>query len=72
MRSGPAAAADAGLALLERRRRLALRGALAALAIGVLGWPLGLAIGEEGPETREAIGGAFLFAALAGLRSRRR
>jgi hypothetical protein len=60
-----AQAVDAAAAL-ERRRVLTLRFALGALAVGVLGWPVGTAVGE-GSETREAIGGAFYLAAIVGL-----
>jgi hypothetical protein len=61
---------DAGLALLERRRRQALWGALAALVIGLLCWPIGVVIGVvlgEGSETLEVIGGSFMIAAIAGV-----
>jgi hypothetical protein len=50
---------------LERRRRLSLRAAAIALCVGLLGFPVGAAIG--GSENRDAIGGAFFLAAIAGL-----
>ena len=63
-----AAAGEAsGLARLERRRRLTLRWALAALVLGLLCWPLALLVGEEGNETREVIGGAFVWLGVIGM-----
>jgi hypothetical protein len=53
-------------AALERRRVLTLRWVLATLAVGVLGVPAGLAVGG-GSEAREALGGAFVLAAVVGL-----
>ena len=50
---------------LERRRRLALRGAAAALFVAIVSFPLGTAIG--GSETADTIGGAFVFAGIIGL-----
>ncbi len=50
---------------LERRRRLALRAALIALLVGVVGFPLGMAIG--GSDGRDTISGALFLAAIAGL-----
>lgn len=54
------------LELLERRRRLALRGLLATAAIACLAPPLALWLGDGPPasETRETIGGALLLAAI--------
>jgi hypothetical protein len=54
---------DAGF--LERRRRLALRGAAAALIVALLAFPIGMAIG--GSDTTDTIGGAFLFAGIVGV-----
>jgi len=58
--------ADAALdiAALERRRRLSLRAAAIALVVAVTGLPLGLAIG--GSDRTDTIGGALIFAAIAG------
>ena len=53
------------IAALERRRRLSLRAAGIALAIAVLGFPLGMAIG--GSENADTFAGMLLFAAIAGL-----
>ena len=57
---------DGCMELLERRRRLALRGMLAALAVTVLAPPLSLWIGDAvpGSETGETIGGALLLAGI--------
>lgn len=56
------------IAALERRRRLALRSAAAALVVAVVAFPLGLWIGDiEGSETAETVAGACLMAALVGL-----
>lgn len=60
MTAGPALDA----AILESRRRLAFRAAVIALLVAVVGFPLGLAIG--GSERGDTVGGAFLFAAIAG------
>jgi len=65
--SAAAAGEASGLARLERRRRLTLRWALAAAALGLLCWPLALLLGEEGDETREMIGGAFVWLGVIGL-----
>ena len=51
-------------AILERRRRLALRAAAIALVVAAVGLPLGMAIG--GSETLDTVAGMFLFAAIAG------
>jgi hypothetical protein len=51
-------------AVLERRRRLALRAAAIALVVAGAGFPLGMAIG--GSETRDTIAGMFMLAAIAG------
>jgi hypothetical protein len=56
------AAVDASF--LERRRRLALRGAAGGLIVAVIGFAAGMAVG--GSETTDTIGGAFLFAGIAG------
>jgi hypothetical protein len=53
------------VAVLERRRRIALRAALIALLVAGVGFPLGTAIG--GSERRDSIGGALLLAAIAGI-----
>jgi hypothetical protein len=53
------------IAALERRRRLSLRAAGIALAIAVLGFPLGMTIG--GSENADTFAGMLLFAAIAGL-----
>lgn len=53
------------VAFLERRRRLAFRGAAIALLVALVSFPLGMAIG--GSETAETIGGAFLFAGIIGV-----
>jgi hypothetical protein len=50
------AAPAVDVAALERRRRLTLRWALGMLAVGILGFPVGL-----------AVGGAFILAAVVGL-----
>jgi len=52
-------------AILERRRRLALRSSALALIVGVLGFPLGTAIG--GSERRDTSAGMLILAAIAGL-----
>jgi hypothetical protein len=52
------------LAALERRRRVSLRAAATALAVAAAGFPLGMNLG--GSDSRETIGGAMLFAAIAG------
>src|SRR6202022_1649615 len=49
-------------AILESRRRLALRAAVAALLVAVVGFPLGMAVG--GSERGDTVGGALLFAAI--------
>jgi hypothetical protein len=51
-------------ALLERRRRLALRSSAIALLVAIVCWPLGMAVG--GSDTGDTIGGALLLAAIAG------
>jgi hypothetical protein len=51
-------------AFLERRRRIAVRAAAISLVTAVICWPLGMAIGDS---TSDAIGGALLYAALAGM-----
>ncbi|HSA80638.1 MAG TPA: DUF3137 domain-containing protein [Geminicoccaceae bacterium] len=65
--SAATAGEASGLARLERRRRLTLVWALAAAALGLLCWPLALLIGEDGNETREVIGGAFVWLGLIGM-----
>jgi len=59
--------ADAHLdtAFLERRRRLAFRAGGIALLVAIVSFPLGMAIG--GSETRDTIGGVFLFAGIIGV-----
>jgi hypothetical protein len=52
-------------AILESRRRLALRAALIALLVAGAGFPLGMAIG--GSERGDTVGGALLLAAIAGV-----
>jgi hypothetical protein len=52
-------------ALLESRRRLALRAATIALLVAVVCWPIGMAVG--GSETRDTIAGAFLMASIIGM-----
>jgi hypothetical protein len=52
---------------LERRRRRALKGVLAALAVAVFSWPLGFALGSLGGENWEAVGGAFFYTGIAGM-----
>jgi hypothetical protein len=51
-------------AVLERRRRLALRAAAIALVVAAIGFPLGMSIG--GSDNRDTIGGMLLVAAIAG------
>jgi hypothetical protein len=51
--------------ILESRRRLALRAAVIALLVAIVGFPLGMAIG--GSERGDTAGGALLFAAIAGV-----
>lgn len=53
------------IAILERRRRRYLRASVIALAVAIVGFPLGMAIG--GSERGDTIGGALLFAAIAGI-----
>ncbi len=68
--SAPAAALEPVFdpAALERRRRLALGFAAAALATALVGFPVGMALGETpGSETLETIAGACLMAGLVGL-----
>jgi hypothetical protein len=65
--SATPAGAASDLARLERRRRLTLRWALAVLGLALLCWPLALLVGEEGNETREVIGGAFVWLGVIGL-----
>jgi hypothetical protein len=50
--------------VLERRRRLAVRAAATSLLTAVVCWPLGMAIGDS---TSDTIGGALLYAAIAGM-----
>ena len=57
-------AASLDLAALERRRLLSLRAAAIALAVTVVGLPLGISIG--GSDSADTIGGALIFAAIAG------
>jgi hypothetical protein len=52
-------------AILESRRRLALRASLIALLVAAAGFPLGMAIG--GSERGDTIGGALFLAAIAGI-----
>lgn len=63
--STPREPAAPDIARLERRRRLSLRAAAIALAIALIGFPLGMAI--SGSETRDTIAGMCLFAAIGGL-----
>lgn len=56
----------AGEAALERRRRRTLVAAAVALAAFALGWPIGLAVGNRGPDW-EAVGGAFVWLGVAGI-----
>ncbi len=51
-------------AALEDRRRLAFRAASIALLTGLVGFPLGMAVG--GSENHDAFGGALMLAAIAG------
>jgi hypothetical protein len=60
MTSGPAD----GRAFLERRRRVSARAAALSLLTAILCAPLGMAIGDSGSDT---VGGALLYAALAGI-----
>jgi hypothetical protein len=59
------AGAHLDTAFLERRRRLALRSGAIALLVAIVSFPLGMAIG--GSETRDTIGGVFLFAGIIGV-----
>ncbi|MEP7116152.1 MAG: DUF3137 domain-containing protein [Acidobacteriota bacterium] len=53
------------LAFLERRRRLALRGAVGSLIVALVAFPIGMAI--DGPSERaQTIAGMFLMAAIVG------
>lgn len=55
------------IAVLERRRRLALRFAAGALVTAVVAFPIGLAIGNvDATDTEETIAGSFIMAAIAG------
>lgn len=63
--STPREQAAPDIARLEHRRRLSLRAAVIALAIALIGFPLGMAI--SGSETRDTIAGMCLFAAIGGL-----
>ena len=65
MSATPAGEAS-GLARLERRRRLTLRWALAALGLGCSAGGR-LLVADEGNETRETIAGALLYAGLMGV-----
>lgn len=51
---------------LERRRRITLGWAIAALVAGTLSWPVGAAIGSMGPDW-EAVGGACFWLGIIGL-----
>jgi hypothetical protein len=53
------------IATLERRRLSSFRAALAALAVAIVGFPLGTTIG--GSDRSDTIGGALILAAITGL-----
>jgi len=61
MTAGPAL----DTALFESRRRIAFRAAIIALLVAVVGFPLGMGI--SGSERNDTIGGAFIFASIAGI-----
>ncbi len=65
--SAATAGGVSGLARLERRRRRTLWWALAALALGVVCWPVVLLVDDQGDETRETILGVFAWAGLIGV-----
>jgi hypothetical protein len=53
------------IAALERRRRLSFNAAVIALAIAIVGFPMGLAIG--GSERTDSLGGALILASIGGI-----
>ena len=53
------------IAILESRRRLALRAAVIALLVAIVGFPVGITIG--GSERTDTVAGAFLLAAIIGI-----
>jgi Protein of unknown function (DUF3137) len=65
--SATAAGEASGLARMERRRRLTLRWALAALGLGLLCWLGAFLLADEGNETRETIAGALIWPGLIGV-----
>ena len=65
--SAATAGGASGLARLERRRRLTLYWALAALALAALCWPVALLVDDRGDDTRETILGVFVWAGLIGM-----
>ena len=52
---------------LEQRRRRTLAAILVALAIGIIGWPIGTAIGDIGGDNADTVAGACYMAAIVGL-----